>query len=73
VEIWTLHAEHERVGIIFFRTPGYKELHARLKKERVYCGSFLGGIRFDPNFYYTYEELDKLLEIVRSHVRQHGD
>jgi selenocysteine lyase/cysteine desulfurase len=73
VEIWTPHCEHERAGIVFFRTPGYKELHARLKEERVYCGSFLSGIRFDPNFYNTYEELDKLLEIVRSHVRQYGD
>ena len=27
-------------------------------------------IRIDPNFYNTYEELDRFLDIVRSHVEQ---
>jgi selenocysteine lyase/cysteine desulfurase len=68
VDIWTPRADNERAGIVFFRTPGEKTLHDRLKSEHVYCGRFLGGIRIDPNFYNTYEEIDRFLAIVRSHV-----
>ena len=73
VDIWTPRADNERAGIVFFRTPGVKVLHERLKSERVYCGHFLGGIRIDPNFYNTYEELDRFLAIVKSHVDQRNE
>ncbi len=68
VAIWTPAAEHERAGIVFFRTPDVQTLHAKLKAAGVYCGCFQNGIRIDPNFYNTFEELDKFLDIVRSHV-----
>lgn len=71
VQIWTPRADHERAGIVFFRTADHEALHARLKAERVYCGTFLGGIRIDPTFYNTQEDLDKFLAIVRSHAGQH--
>jgi len=71
VALWTPRADNERAGIVFFRTAEYAQLHAQLKKSGVYCGSFLGGIRIDPNFYNTFEEIDRFLAIVRSHVAKH--
>lgn len=70
VDVWTPRADDERAGITFFRTDGVEELHAKLKAERVYCGNFQGGIRFDCTFYNTYEEVDKLLGIVRAHMER---
>ena len=72
VSIWTPVADEERAGIVFFRTTDHEALHARLKAARIYCGSFLGGIRIDPTFYNTVEELDRFLGIVRSHVGGRG-
>jgi selenocysteine lyase/cysteine desulfurase len=68
VDIWTPRADQERAGIVFFRVPNHEALHTRLKEERIYCGAFLGGIRVDPNFYNTVEELDKFLAVVKAHV-----
>ena len=73
VAIWTPRADHERAGIVSFRTSHHETLHAQLKAEHVYCGTFQGCIRVDPNFYNTYEELDKFLAIVRSFVAGNGD
>ena len=61
-----------RAGIVFFRCPNHLELHTKLKAARIYCGTFQGGIRIDPNFYNTFEELDKFLALVRTHVNQGG-
>ena len=68
VDLWTPRGDRERAGIVFFRCPNHAKLHAKLKAARIYCGSFQGGIRIDPNFYNTFEELDKFLGIVRSHA-----
>ncbi len=68
VKIWTPRADHERAGIVFFCDPRYQDLYEKLKNARIYCGSFLCGIRIDPNFYNTFEEIDKFLSVVRSHV-----
>ena len=68
VDLWTPRPDHQRAGIVFFRTPGHEQLHAALKAKDIYCGCFLGGIRVDPNFYNTDEELDRFLAVVRSHV-----
>ena len=68
VDIWTPHSPAERAGIVFFRTPGFKDLYEKLKAGHIYCGSFLSGIRIDPNFYNTYEEIDRFLGVVRNHV-----
>ena len=69
VELWTPTADHKRAGIVFFSTPDPQQLHAKLKEAHIYCGCFLNGIRVDPTFYNTQEELDRFLAVVRSHVR----
>lgn len=68
VSLWTPPEDGERAGIVFFRTPGHNDLHAKLKAARIYCGNFSGGIRIDPNFYNTEEELDRFLSVVKKHV-----
>jgi len=68
VDIWTPRAAHERAGIVFFRTADYQALHQKLKDSQIYCGSFLDGIRLDPTFYNTMEDVDRFLDVVRSHV-----
>ncbi len=68
VEIWTPRADEKRAGIVFFRCPRHVELHAKLKAAHIYCGTFLNGIRIDPNFYNTVEELDTFLAVVRTHL-----
>lgn len=70
VDILTPRNPIERAGLVFFRTPDYKELYEKLKAEHIYCGCFLSGIRIDPNFYNTYEEIDRFLGVVRNHVRK---
>jgi selenocysteine lyase/cysteine desulfurase len=67
VDLWTPRPDDQRAGIVFFRTPGHDRLHAKLKAQRFYCGSFLNGIRVDPTFYNTYEELDCFIAVVRAH------
>lgn len=68
ISVWTPLPAEERAGIVFFRVHDHEALHVKLKAERVYCGSFLEGIRVDPGCYNTFEELDRFLGIVRSHV-----
>jgi len=55
-------------GIVFFQTAEHTKLYAQLKKSGVYCGRFLGGICIDPTFYNRFEEIDRFLAVVRSHV-----
>jgi len=68
VEIWTPRGDHERAGLVFLRPPRYQELYAKLKAERICCGNFLNGIRIDPNFYNTFEEIDRFLDVVKLHM-----
>ncbi|MBI4025755.1 MAG: aminotransferase class V-fold PLP-dependent enzyme [Verrucomicrobia bacterium] len=70
VDIWTPRADAERAGIVFFRCPKHAELHAKLKAAKIYCGTFQGGIRIDPNFYNTIEEIEKFLAVVRFHLAE---
>lgn len=72
-DLWTPKPWEERAGIVFFRCPGVPELHRRLKAERIYCGSFLGGIRADPGVYTTRAEIDRFLDVVGQHLRGAGD
>ena len=72
VSLWTPKAENERAGIIFFRTPFAEKLHQTMKEARIYCGHFLEGIRVDPQFYNTYGELDKFINLVKTHVKRFG-
>ena len=72
VDIWTPRSPDERAGIVFFRTPNDQRLFATLKAERIVCGSFLAGIRIDPNFYNTFEEIDRFLRVVHTHVADTG-
>jgi cysteine desulfurase / selenocysteine lyase len=68
VDLWTPRADHQRAGIVFLRPPEAASLHAKLKAAHIYCGHFLGGIRIDPTFYNTHEEIDRFLAVVRSHL-----
>ncbi len=68
VDLWTPRADDQRAGIVFLRPPEAALLHAKLKAARIYCGHFLGGVRIDPTFYNTHEEIDKFLAVVRSHM-----
>ena len=72
VAIWTPLNDAERAGIVFFRTPNHETLHAELKAKHIYCGTFLGGIRIDPTFYNTFEEVARFLKVVRDHVGREG-
>jgi len=69
VDIWTPRADAERAGIVFFRCPNHTALHAKLKAARIYCGTFQGGIRIDPTFYNTIEEIDRFLAVVRTECK----
>jgi selenocysteine lyase/cysteine desulfurase len=68
VDLWTPRDDRQRAGIVFFRTRDVERLHASLKSQHIYCGTFLGGIRVDPTFYNTFEEMDRFLKVVRSYV-----
>lgn len=68
LDIVTPHRNTERAGLVFFRPPNPAELHARLKAEHIYCGCFQNGIRVDPTFYNTYQEIDKFLAVVNEHI-----
>ena len=72
-DLWTPKPWEERAGIVFFRCPGVPELHRRLKAERIYCGSFLGGIRADPGVYNTHSEIERFLAVVRRHLGGAGN
>lgn len=68
VDLWTPKPVEQRAGIVFFRCPGAPDLHRRLKAERIYCGSFLGGIRADPGVYTTRAEIERFLSVVARHL-----
>ena len=70
LEIWTPLPAADRAGIVFFRIPNAAEVHLELKAERIYCGTFLGGIRCDPTFYNTQEELDRFLAVIERSARR---
>lgn len=70
LEIWTPQSADERAGIVFFRIPDAAAVHLELKAERIYCGSFLDGIRCDPTFYNTQEELDQFLAVIERCTRR---
>ncbi|MBT3271939.1 MAG: aminotransferase class V-fold PLP-dependent enzyme [Spirochaetales bacterium] len=68
VEILTPTAPKERAGIVFFRLPRCQEVHLKLKEAKIYCGCFQNGIRVDPGFYNTEDELDQLIGIVKTNL-----
>ena len=63
-DLWTPEPAAHRAGIVFFRSPRAAEIHDRLRSERIYTGTFMGGIRCDPSFYNTHTELDRFLSVV---------
>ena len=54
----------QRAGLIFFKIQGAKDLYRELQSAGIYCGCFMEGIRIDPNFYNTYEEIDHFIAVV---------
>ena len=67
-DIWTPLPDHQRAGIVFFRSERAQEINERLRAERIYCGTFMGGIRCDPSFYNTEADIDRLLAVVAEYV-----
>jgi cysteine desulfurase/selenocysteine lyase len=63
-DLWTPQPASQRAGIVFFRSPRAAEIHERLRSERIYTGTFMGGVRCDPSVYNTYAELDGFLSVV---------
>ncbi len=70
VDIVTPERQDERAGLVFFRIKDCQDLHSRLKEAKIYCGCFQDGIRLDPTFYNTHEELDRFLQVVKDHCRR---
>ena len=66
-DLWTPSAASERAGIVFVRSDRAAEIQHQLRSERIYCGSFLGGIRCDPSFYNTTADIDRLLHVLARH------
>jgi selenocysteine lyase/cysteine desulfurase len=63
-DLWTPYPSACRAGIVFFRSPRAAEIHDALRSERIYTGTFMGGIRCDPSVYNTHAELDQFLSVV---------
>ena len=59
----------QRAGLVFFKIPEARELYLALQSAGIYCGCFSGGIRIDPNFYNTFEEIDQLVSVVKSFLQ----
>lgn len=67
-DIWTPLPADQRAGIVFFRSGRAAEINERLRAERIYCGTFMGGIRCDPSFYNTEADIDRLLAVVAQYL-----
>ena len=65
LEIHTPENPGQRAGLIFFKHPKAEKLYNTLHSAGIYCGCFKGGIRIDPNFYNTFEEIDQLVSVVK--------
>jgi len=70
LEVLTPSDPGKRAGLVFFRLPEAKELYFELHRSGIYCGCFMGGIRIDPNFYNTYEEIDQFAAVVEEFVKE---
>jgi selenocysteine lyase/cysteine desulfurase len=55
-------------GIVIFkhRTVANEVLYKHLQENGVVCALRGGGIRFSPHFYNTFEEIDRVLELIDS-------
>jgi cysteine desulfurase / selenocysteine lyase len=68
VDLRTPRNPDQRAGLIFFKLPGAKELYLELQSAQIYCGCFMEGIRIDPNFYNTFEEIDQFISVVKNFI-----
>jgi selenocysteine lyase/cysteine desulfurase len=66
-EIITPLEREKRAGIISFRKKNTDsmKLFNKLKENNIVCSLRDGYLRISPPFYNTFEELDKLVEIIR--------
>jgi selenocysteine lyase/cysteine desulfurase len=69
IEVLTPGNKNERAGVVFFKVKDPENLHKRLRNEKIYCGCFQQGIRVDPSFYTTYQELDMFMKIVKNYLK----
>jgi len=64
LEIQTPEHPEQRAGLVFFKHTKAENLYNELLNAGIYCGCFRGGIRIDPNFYNTFEEIDQLVDVI---------
>jgi selenocysteine lyase/cysteine desulfurase len=65
LDLRTPFSPDQRAGLVFFKIQGARNLYKALQSAGIYCGCFMGGIRIDPNFYNTYEEIDQFAAVVK--------
>jgi len=64
-EILTPLEKKHRSGIVIFKSKNAVNLWQKLLKNKIYVSLRGGGIRVAPHFYNSFEEIDKLLKILK--------
>ncbi|MHA1408383.1 MAG: aminotransferase class V-fold PLP-dependent enzyme, partial [Candidatus Heimdallarchaeaceae archaeon] len=54
-----------RSGIVNVRLPNNIDLARKLKEKKIIVSPRYGGIRISPHFYNTFEDIDKLVSILK--------
>jgi selenocysteine lyase/cysteine desulfurase len=57
---------HNIAGIISFKDADWKKVYDSLSKENIDCSVRLGYVRMSPHFYNTKEEIDKVIDVLKS-------
>jgi cysteine desulfurase / selenocysteine lyase len=67
IELFTDTSEQRLSGIVTFghREISDQELYKMLTYHSVLCAPRWGGIRLSPHFYTPFDQLDKLLDLIR--------
>jgi selenocysteine lyase/cysteine desulfurase len=68
LELWTPRPPEQRAGLVFFRGVNDEALESDALSRQITLGRFLGGIRVDPHFYNTAEELDLVVDLAERHA-----
>jgi selenocysteine lyase/cysteine desulfurase len=64
VDVWTPREPSKHAGLVFLRGVDDAALYAEARSANVVVGRFLSGIRIDPHFFNTTDELDVVLGLV---------
>ena len=57
--------EKNRAGIVSFKHENTKSIFERLENEKIYCAVRMGMIRFSPHFYNTFDEIDRVVDVLK--------